>query len=104
MEDNRQYKITDNINGVYYELNTIDEYITYKEDIIKELTIKEFYSDALNEKTTYYKPIVTIENEYTPKENNKYILELNIYDVSNNNQYFKDNINPYSIYWKTIKS
>jgi len=79
MEDKRKYKIIDNITGVYYELNTQDEFETYLNDIIQENQKETYYNDIIGEYTTYYKPITTITNHYTIEENADFQIVVTIY-------------------------
>jgi lipopolysaccharide biosynthesis regulator YciM len=73
MENNRKYKIIDNINGCYYELNTQDEFETYLNDIIQENQKETYYNDIIEEYITYYKRITTITNHYTMEENTDFM-------------------------------
>lgn len=92
MKDTRKIKIIDNINGVIYELYTTDEYNTYLQNIIEDLTKETYYNYELGETTIYYKPITIIERTNTEEEDTIYQIVTNIYNGEHQTP------NPYSIY------
>jgi hypothetical protein len=93
MEDNRKYKIIDNIVGVYYEFNNSDDFENYLKDTIQEHQKETYYNDIIGQYITYYKRITTITNHYAIEENTDFCIVVNIYGED-----YPQIENPYSAY------